>query len=322
MKGRNKERFSAENARGYVIGVDGGGTKTIAALSDLQGKIKKTSRTGPSNLRNVGLEKTAKNISRAILKITAGVRKKEILSIYIALAGVEEEFKFKKNELKKEILKNSKISKILKGKIKIISDQIAAFRGGTDEKDGVVLISGTGSVARGWKGGKEIKVSGWGWANDEGSGFWVGQKGYQAIFKDLDGRGPKTRITKLIFQEWKLKKKEDLMKKIYSSNAISTISSISKIADMAAGKGDRIAISIMKEAAKELARATNYVIQKLSFQNEKFPLVLVGSMFRSNILLNIFKKEVKKKAPRVHLIQAEQESVKGAIKLAIEQVRK
>ena len=192
---------------------------------------------------------------------------------------------------------------------------------GTDEKDGLVLIAGTGSVCHGWKGNQEAKAGGWGWANDEGSGFWAGQKGYQAIFKDLDGRKERTKITKLLFKEWKLKNKEDFLKKIYSKDSILQVSLISRIIDKAAKKGDEIAISIMKEAAKELALAAISVIKKLNFEKQKFPLVLVGSMFKSKIVLNKLKKEIKKLALRAEFIFPKEEPVIGAVKLAIENLK-
>jgi len=38
----------------FIIGVDGGGTKTIAALANLQGKIIRKITIGPSNPNKVG----------------------------------------------------------------------------------------------------------------------------------------------------------------------------------------------------------------------------------------------------------------------------
>jgi len=305
----------------YVIGVDGGGTKTISALADLNLKILKIAKTGPSNLRNVGIEEAVLNISKAILKVIKGIKEKNILSIFIALAAVEEEFKSEKEKIKREIFKNPKISKALRGDIEIVSDQIAAFRAGTDEKDGLVLIAGTGSVCHGRRGKKEVKTGGWGWANDEGSGFWAGQKGYQAIFKDLDGRGPKTKITKLVFKEWKLKNKEDLMKKIYGKDSIRNISLISKTVDKASQMGDKVARKILEEAGEELSILAISVIKRLNFHNKKFPLVLIGAMFKSKIILNKLKKEIKKLAPRTEFIFPKEEPVIGAIKLAIENLK-
>ena len=305
----------------YVIGIDGGGTKTEAALADLRGKIFKITRSGPASPRNIGVKKTAQNVAEAISKLLEGTKNKKILSTYIGLPTVEkEEYKRKKDEIKKEILNNKKITLIKKGKIIIESDQKVAFRSGTAKRDGIVLISGTGCVCRGWRGGKDVKSSGWGWLADEGSGFWVGQKGFQAFYKELDGRGKKTLITKLIFRKWNLKSKEDLLKKVYLKDSIRQTSLISKIVDEAANREDKIARNIMEEVGKELALSAITVIKKLKFQKTRFPLILIGGMFNSKIVLNQFQKEVKKTAPKVEFVLPRVDPVIGAVKLAIEQL--
>jgi len=314
----------------YVIGVDGGGTKTEAALADSEGKILKMVKSGPSNLRNAGIDKAVLNICEAIKKLK---QEKKIDSIFIGLAAIEEEYRPKKGKIKKEILKRLKN---FNRKLEIVSDQSVAFRSGvdetlshlhlrpakrgsvTDEKNGIVLISGTGCVCHGWKKGKEAKTSGWGWLNDEGSGFWAGQKGFQAVFKELDERGPKTKITKLIFKEWKLKNKENLLRKIYSKDSILKISLISRIVDEDSKMGDKIAISIMKEAGRELANSAKTVTKKLNFKKEVFPIVLIGGMFGSKVVLETVKKEIQKFAPKAKFIQPKVDPVIGAIKLAIE----
>jgi len=56
----------------------------------------------------------------------------------------------------------------------------------------------------------------------------------------------------------------------------------------------------------------------MNFQNKKFPLVLIGSMFKSKLILDTMKKEIKKIAPRTKFIHPKKEPVVGAIKLAIE----
>lgn len=303
----------------FVIGVDGGGTKTVAAIADINGKILRISKSGPSNLRNIGIKEAIKNITQAINNV---LKKEKISSVCVALAAIEEEFNFQKERIKTEILNNIKNPKLLKGEIEIVSDQLAAFRTGTNKKEGIVLISGTGCVVHGWENGKEIKVSGWGFLNDEGSGFWIGQKAFQAIFKDLDFRGQKTELTKIIFKEWRLKNKEELMEKIYSWDFVRKTSLISKIVDKAAKKGDKIAKIILIEAGKELTKNVKVVIKKLKLQKKIFPLVLIGKVFNSKIVLETVKKDIKKINPNIKIIRPKKEPVIGAIKIAIEKIKK
>ena len=302
----------------YVIGVDGGGTKTVAALANLEGKILAFGKSGSSNVRKVGLKIAVENIAKAIEKVLRKTEKSGILSTFIGLTVIQEEPRLKE-KVKEALFKYKEISPIFKGKLEIDSDQIVAFRaGGSNERNGVSLIAGTGCVAHGWRKGKEEKSSGWDWLADEGSAFWVGQKAFQVVFKDLDGRGQKTKIKEIAFRKFKIKNEEELMAKVYSKNPIEIISSFSILVDRACQKGDKIAERILTEAGKELALAVNSVIEKLNFKKINFPLVLVGNIFQSKIVLKTVKREVKKFAPKAEFIQPKNEPVVGAVKLAIE----
>ena len=162
----------------------------------------------------------------------------------------------------------------------IEGDQPAAFRSGTDKKEGVVLISGTGSVSMGWKGKKTAGASGWDWfLGDDGSGFWLGREALRAVCRQFDSRGKKTLLSNLIFKQWKIKRKEQLMQKVYhgyKEDFVEQISLLSPLIDKAARRGDRIAKDILIEGGKELALAVIQVIKKLKFGKNIFPLFLNG----------------------------------------------
>jgi len=315
------QRTCPELVEGYVIGVDGGGTDTTAVLANIRGKILTKTKAGPSNPRNIGIKKSVFNVSQAV-KILCRKAKKDgkILSTFIALPAVEEEYRGKKKEILRLLRTKKEISKIFQGKVMIGSDQEADFRAGTNEKDGILLIAGTGAVCHGWRGRKEAKASGWGWLTDEGSAIWIGQKVFQKILKDLDGRGEKTILSRLAFQKFRVKNITDFLKKIYSGNPTETIPQLSIICDQASKRGDKVAKKIMTEAGNELALMAKKVIKELNFQRKKFPLVLIGSIFKSKIVLNQVQKKIKKVAFKVQFIQPKNKSAAGAVKLAIDQI--
>lgn len=311
----------------YVIGVDGGGTKTVTALSDQSGEIFKMVETGPSSPRNVGIDRTVENVALGIKKIL-GRKKQGIDFIFAGLPSIEEEYFSKSKEIEEKILKEISI----KTKIKVGSDQLVAFRSGTDEKNGVAVIAGTGCVAHGWRGGRDLKSSGWGWFFDEGSGVWVGRKVLQKVFRDIDNRDSKTELTKMVLKELDVSTPEKLAQKIYFSvetiknkkqeDFLKIISSLSKIADEAAEKGDIAAREILREAGDEISLAVNTVVKKLGFKNKKFSLVLVGSMFLSKNFRKTFELYVAKTTNKANLIYPENPPVFGAIKLAIDYSQK
>ncbi len=305
----------------YVIGVDGGGTKTEAALSDLNGKIFKIAKCGSSSPRNVGIKEAIGNVASAIEYILKNKINIKIASTFIGLPATAEEFSLKKKEIEKELFTKKKMRKIFEGKVKIGSDQEVAFRSGTNKKDGVLIIAGTGCVVHGWKEKKEAHASGWGWLADEGSAFWVGQRSFQAVLKELDGRGPQTLMTRTILQIPKVKNIEKLLIRIHSQNPTNIIPRFSILCDKASRKKDRVAQRILRQAGKELALSAITVIKKLKFQKKEFPLVLVGGMFKSNVVLGTVKREIQRIAPKVEFIQPKTRPVIGAIKLALERLK-
>src|SRR3989344_218057 len=205
-----------KKAPSYIIGVDGGGTKTIAALANLKGEIILKNKGGPSSPRNIGIEKAVLSIAEAIHPLLK--KKRKIVFAAIALPAIEEEYQEEKEEILNYLRRQKRISRIFQGKVEIFSDQLAAFRAGIKGKDGIILISGTGCGAHGWKGNREAKASGWGYFSDEGSAFWAGQKVMQVILKDLDKRGKKTLLSELIFKKFEIKNINDFLRKIYSKN--------------------------------------------------------------------------------------------------------
>jgi len=288
------------------IGVDGGGTKTEIWLSDSQGKVISQGLFNSSNLRNVGLDNSVLVVVEGIKKCLG--KRKQVKSVFIALAGIEEEFKSQKKEIEKRIVK---CFPFLKNKVVVGSDQEAAFFSATDEKEGIVVISGTGSVVRGWKKGKDVKSSGWGWLADEGSACWVGQQVYQLWLKQFDGREKKTVLFQEIKRKIKIKTPEDLNRFVYLSPV--NLAYLSLIADSAAQKKDKKAQEILIKAGQELSLATLVVIKKLDFK-KKVPLVLIGGMFNSLIFKKSFKKEIDNQ--KVVILTPLQPPVYGALKLS------
>jgi N-acetylglucosamine kinase-like BadF-type ATPase len=303
----------------YVIGVDGGGMKTAAALANLKGKILAQVKTGPSNVQKIGIKLAIKNIIKALNQISKKYPKDKIAFIYIGLAGGLERDKNKKEEIKKQLLKNSELSWVSSKNILIEDDQLIAFRSGIDDKRGILIIAGAGSIIVGWNKNKKIIVGGRDYLiGDEGSGFWIGEMALRAVCSSIDGIIPKTLLQKYIFKKLKIKTEKDLLRKIYQSKTVETIISLSFIVNKAAEKKDKIARAILIQASQELATRVNLMIKKLNFKNKKFSLVLVGSVFKSKIVLNQIKKEIKKFSPRVNFIRPQKDPVIGAIKLAIE----
>ena len=300
----------------YVIGVDGGGTKTAVALADMDGKVIVRAVTGISNPRNVGIEAAAKNIAAGIWAVLKAKRSAKIVSTFVGLPAMEEEYKNRKPEIIREIKKDKKIAKIFEGKVQIGSDQLVAFRSGANGNDGIIAIAGTGCAVHGWNDGRQAKVNGWGWLADEGSAFWIGQKTFEAILKSVDGRVPDNILEKEALKNLKLKNLDHLVDFVYADPA-KNIPLLFRVCDDAAGRRDKVAREILVAAGKEISLSVRHVAAKLCFF-EQVPLVLVGGVYKSRLVADTAMDDIERYYPGKFDFVVIDDPVAGAIKLALE----
>ena len=286
-----------------VLAVDGGGTKTELVLADLDGEIIKREEAGPASLRNNGVDQSCENVLKGFRKLLP--IDGDLKSTFVGFPALQEEYSDKR-EYVEEFL-----SKEIPGKLEAGSDQLIAFRSGTDSDKGIVVIAGTGGVIRGFKGNENAKASGWGYFADEGSAFWVGLKAYRKVTKQLDGRGKNTLITDMIFEDFELDDGDDLNKKLYK-NPMTTLPRLSVMVDYAQRDGDEVAAEILEEAASEIALGVKVVAEKLGLSS--FPLILVGGMFKSRFLQDKLAEKVNR---NINIVKPENAPVFGAVKLAI-----
>ncbi len=287
----------------YVLGIDGGATKTTVALADQKGNILSKEVGGLSSPRNIGIEATVDVIASLFPQ-------EKISSSFVALPGMEEEYSDKK-DLLADMLKERGLS----GKIVVGSDQLCAFRSTTTKEDGVVVIAGTGSVVRGWKEGRQFACGGWGYLADEGSAFYIGLDVFRAVTKDVDKRS-KTAMRDIVFKEWSISCGREMQKKVYSDFK-KFIPQMSLFADMAAKNGDSVAKEILQKGSRELLLSFWRVAQELQFK-EDFDVVLSGGMFCSEEFLFLFKEGVFELCPHANTVIQKDDPVRGAVALALD----
>ncbi|MFA5746889.1 MAG: BadF/BadG/BcrA/BcrD ATPase family protein [Candidatus Paceibacterota bacterium] len=309
-------KSSKTNINSYVIGVDGGGTKTAVALADLNGKILARSVSAGSNLRDSGIKVAARNVARGISEVSKGRKGARVVSTFIGLPAVEEEYKDKKGKVMSELKKDKKIARIFSGKVIIGSDQLVAFRSGSLAKNGIVAISGTGCAVHGWNNGKEFLTNNWGWLVSKGSGNWIGLKTAQAIVDHFEEGTERSLLSGIVFKKMGLGGINDLLTFIYKDPA-GNLPKLSEYCNEAADKGDLIARAILEKAGREIAISVCAVASKLDLL-EKVPLVLVGGAYRSRWMLNAVKKDVELCHSGKFEFILPKDPVEGAIRLALE----
>lgn len=268
--------------RELVVGVDGGGTRTRAVV--LNGaRILGEGMAGPSNPLRVGIANGATAIREAVDKActAALIHRDDLVAAGVGLAGV------RRKDIRAR-MRDVLIETLGIKNIELVSDGDIALYGATDGQPGVVVISGTGSVAVGInRQGKRLSAGGWGpIAGDEGSGSWIARRALQAVAQATDGRGPATSLTETACVFFQVAAPDDLATAIYGPSITNDrIAGFSKLVIEAAHANDEVARNILTDAGNELGKAAVTVIRKLKMEQERFQVAFVGGVFAAGELV-------------------------------------
>ncbi|HEX8088691.1 MAG TPA: BadF/BadG/BcrA/BcrD ATPase family protein, partial [Blastocatellia bacterium] len=162
----------------YLLGIDGGGTKTHAVITDEACRVIGEGSSGASNPLRVGLEEAVSHIEQAVADACAQARVKlrQVTSACAAIAGVNHPIHY-------HTMKDALDQTLGLGALELVTDARAALEGALDGRAGVVLIAGTGSIAMGLnEAGEQARSGGWGpTISDEGSGYDIARRALKAV---------------------------------------------------------------------------------------------------------------------------------------------
>jgi glucosamine kinase len=163
--------------------------------------------------------------------------------------------------------------------VRVGTDVLAAFQDAFENGPGILLISGTGSIAWGRaEDGREGRVGGWGQhIGDEGSGFAIGLEALRRIARHADGRGPETRLQRLVLEHLGLAAVADLIP--WASEASrARIAELALVVARAAGAGDAVAGEILVQAVEELEGHVLAILQSLGPWRRPPRIALAGGL--------------------------------------------
>jgi len=306
----------------YILGVDGGGTRTIVQVADLSGEVVAESESGSSNYKSVGIKIAKENINKAVFKVIDLLNNSKEFTFKNACFGLSGNDSCEDRDIYHKIIFNSKIKDYLNPASTIIcNDTRIGLAAGSNSKNGIMIICGTGSNCYGInEEGKEAKVNGWDYIlGDEGSGYAVGIKALRALMKAYDGRGENTLLFKTILEDLNIKNVSELIRWAYiDSFSKDKIAAIAKTVCRTAEMGDRISIKILEEEAMEAVNSVTVVANKLNIADKKFDLVFVGNLFKcEKYFKSVLMKKLKSKFTQINFMPLTEKPVEGAIKLAL-----
>lgn len=304
----------------YVIGIDGGGTKTALKITDVSGVLIAEAFGGPSNINSSTVDQVQSMFNDLIHQ---GLKKKNLLpedclAVCIGTAGADRE---EDKAIIEKMIKSTGIS----GKIIVVNDAEIALTGGIEKNEGIILISGTGSICFGkTEDGRRFRAGGWGHIiGDEGSGYDIGIRALKAAVKSYDGRGPKTVLEDLVVKHYKLKAPEDLIGYVYRSGAgKKEIASLTRVVNEAFLNGDQVSAEIISEASYELFICVKAVIQKLGFSDKHVFLTTAGGTINNvKQLHDEFARILNENYPEIQIISMKNDSASGAALIARQEIK-
>lgn len=311
--------MSSETSAFYVLGLDGGGSRTVCAILDQEGREISRGQGGPSNHQSVGVDEATNAIADVLAVTIDAAGNPPLAAACWGMAGLdrpEDEY----------ILKQMAERLLPHVRVEVVHDSTIALVGGTDGKRvGVVIIAGTGSIAVGYHpSGHTARASGWGHLlGDEGSGHYIALRGLNAATRAHDGRGPKTILVDRLIEAVGVLTLEDIANRIYLEGwTAPEVAALAPVVLKAAEEGDEQAKVIVTEAGMELALAARVVIEALGMENDTFQVVLSGGIFKgSPQMVEIIRQELGDVNPHAEVILPHREPVIGAGLIALEIAR-
>jgi N-acetylglucosamine kinase-like BadF-type ATPase len=297
----------------WLMGVDGGATKTLAAVLDVGGGHIHVGHGGSSNPDSAG----AQAATDALLSATdealarAGIGREDLGAAVLAIAGTDTE------AVASHVRARAPSSWI------VVNDVVGAWASATGAGPGVAAISGTGSNVFGVGGGaggltRSWRAGGWGHVlGDEGSGYWLALQSIRAALCDRERSGPSTGLGEAAVEFFKTDSVEALAQLVYSKPLTKgEIAAFAVETARLARAGDAVAARLYERAAAELGRQIGAVIRETGLQG-RFPVGLIGSAFKAgSVFIEPLATVVHDAAPDAEVAVVEMAPVGGCLLLA------
>ncbi len=293
----------------FVMGVDGGATKTLAAVLDLQEQTLHLGHGRSSNADAVGAHAATDSLVKATDEAIgrAGIEREQLDAAVLAIAGTDTD------------AVAVHVRERCPGTWVVVNDVVGAWATATAARPGVGVISGTGSNVLGvGPDGRAWRAGGWGHVlGDEGSGYWLAVQSIKAALADREGSGPETALSAAAIDFFEVPNVEALATLVYSKPlSKGEIAAFAIETARVARAGDIVARGLYARAAGELARQIAAVVEQTSLTDD-FPVGLIGSAFKAGELFVVpLAGAIREFAPGAQVAVVEMAPVGGSVLLA------
>lgn len=301
---------TTESAGLKYLGIEGGGTRTVALLADGSGRALCRLETGPANMKLL----TAAELIQRFRSIATAVPLPDAVAIGLSGAWVEADFQKIRSAAEKVW------PRITCYATNDLETGLSAATDGprTEQIPQVLVISGTGSGCYGQgRDGRGVKVGGWGHIlGDKGSGYDIGLCALQAVIDAYDQDLVWPELGRRLLGALQLNEANDL---IDWAQAADKTAIASLAAEVFAGwsSKDKLAARVLAGAARSLARDAVACARRVADPGARVRFVLSGSVLLKQPRFGAqVSRELRRLWPKALVTPLKRESVWGAVELA------
>lgn len=298
------------------LGIDGGGTKTQAAICDESGAVLGSGLAGASGIDSVGGEAAALAIGAAVdaARQQGGLPAAPFDGVFFGMAGVT-------SEADRAIVRDIARQLRLGPAIEVDHDIRISLAGGLSGRPGIALIAGTGSSCYGRnETGESWQSGGWGhWVSDEGSSYWFGCQAIRLALGTYDGRW-RSSLLEPVRLGLGIERMTDVHNRLYTQ-AISKaeLAGFAPLLMEAAASGDSLAQEVIATGTRDLAEMVAAVARNLGWEATPCEVTLTGGLWRAGeIVLTPFGRSLAALMPGASVVLPELSPVLGACILALQ----
>jgi glucosamine kinase len=294
----------------YLIGIDGGGTRTTLALADGTGR-ELLRRTGPAGLVDPRRPAATAEMLEGLVKEAfqaAGVEgPAEVLCAGLAGVGSRAE-----REVVETSLRRSGIAR----RVLVRSDGETALEGALEGGPGILLIAGTGSIGYGrGEDGRVARCGGWGLiVGDEGSGYAIGRAALARALHAVDGRGPDTRLLPELLEALGLSVPDSIPP--WAARAEKSEIAALAVYALRLSATDAVAAEIVRDAARDLAAHAVALHSRLGPGSATAAVVLHGGVAGDPVFTDRMEEALREAGPGLELRTGVADAVTGAVAFA------
>lgn len=264
-------------ASSCVLGIDGGGTHTVALLAEgATGEVLGRGTGGPSNIQAAGVEAALRELNAAVKSAFADARceRKPVAAACLGLAGIDLSEGL-------DIIRGWADVVSLAKKVSVANDATLLFAAGTPEGWGLAIICGTGTIAFTLdRNGKDGRAGGWGYLlGDEGSAWQVGLSGLRAACRSADRAGPPTKLLDAFLANLGTRDPRDFIPATYRGVwDRAAIAGLAPLVVETAQAGDDVAHKLVVHQVTELARTANAAVEGNNLPKLGLPVAVAGGL--------------------------------------------